>query len=172
MINYEIVIKTKRLNMRRFNENDLDYLYEITSNPSVMRYFPKTLDRAETDDLLHKIVKNYELKGTSFWAAFTNETKDFVGMCGLLHQTIDNLEELEIAYRIVERYWYNGYATELAEACRDNALNILGKERVISLIRPDNIPSKKVATKIGLKYSKNVSFIDLEHELYCMNKVL
>lgn len=93
-------------------------------------------------------------------------------MCGLLSQSIHDNVETEIAYRILDSYWNEGFATELAIACKDYAFNYLKKNRVISLIRPENNSSKRVALKTGLTYERNVLFEEIEHELYSLNKEL
>jgi ribosomal-protein-alanine N-acetyltransferase len=53
-------------------------------------------------------------------------------------------------------FWGSGYATEAAIACRDHAFTELGRERIISLIEPNNLASIRVAEKIGESYERDV----------------
>jgi RimJ/RimL family protein N-acetyltransferase len=66
-----------------------------------------------------------------------------------MHEQLDGELELEIGWTIVRELWGQGYATEAALACRDHALGELGRDRVISLIAPENAASIRVAEKIG-----------------------
>ena len=70
----DIVLKTERMYLRHFNEEDFDNLYLLVSNKSVMRYFPEILDMEKTRALLAAIIKHYELYGYCFWAASLKKT--------------------------------------------------------------------------------------------------
>jgi RimJ/RimL family protein N-acetyltransferase len=81
-----------------------------------------------------------------------------VGYCGFFHQIVDEIEEIEIGYRLHPAYWDQGLATEAATAVRDHAFRDLKLPRVISLIHPDNIASRRVAEKIGMTHEKETVF--------------
>jgi RimJ/RimL family protein N-acetyltransferase len=86
------------------------------------------------------------------------EAGRLVGYCGFFPQIVDGIEELEIGYRIDPAYWGRGIATEAARAVRDHAFNNLHLRRVISLVHPDNIPSRRVAEKNGMTPEKETVF--------------
>ena len=81
-----------------------------------------------------------------------------IGYCGFFRQTVDDLEEIEIGYRLDPLYWGRGIATEAARAVRDYGFEDLGLERAISLIHPDNFPSRRVAEKNGMTMEKETIF--------------
>jgi len=81
-----------------------------------------------------------------------------IGYCGFFHQEVDGTEEIEIGYRLDPDYWSGGLATEAARAVRDHAFRDLKLQRVISLIHPDNAPSRRVAEKIGMNLEKKTVF--------------
>jgi RimJ/RimL family protein N-acetyltransferase len=81
-----------------------------------------------------------------------------IGHCGFLHWQIDGADEIEIGYRLHPDYWDKGIATEAAMAVRDHAFRDLKLPRVISLIHPENIPSRRVAEKIGMTLEKETIF--------------
>ena len=81
-----------------------------------------------------------------------------IGYCGFFHQEVDGTEEIEIGYRLDPDYWSGGLATEAARAVRDHAFRDLKLQRVISLIHPENAPSRRVAEKIGMKIEKETVF--------------
>jgi len=164
-----IILQTKRLYLRKFNENDVDNLLNITSDKDVMRFFPSTLDRAETQKFLHQIIEAYERDGHSFWAAELKEDNDFVGMVGLLLQQVDGKNEIEIAYRVVKKYWRQGFASEAAQACRIYAFQKLKCNRLISLISLDNIVSKGVAKKVGMLFERRTFKFGKQMEVYSIH---
>ena len=67
------------------------------------------------------------------------------------------MSEKEVAYLIHRPFWRRGYATEAGRAARDYAFEVLGRQRVIALIRPENLPSIGVARKLGLTKSPSAS---------------
>ena len=81
-----------------------------------------------------------------------------IGYCGFFHQQVDGTEEIEIGYRFDPDYWSRGLATEAARAVRGHAFRDLKLQRVISLIHPDNAPSRRVAEKNGMKIEKKTVF--------------
>ncbi len=131
-----------------------------------MKLFPKILTLDETNDMLNKIINQYKSHGFSYYKVVKKEDNNFIGICGLMEQNIDGVNEIEIGYRIHNSEWNKGYATEAANCCKLYAMDELKLKRIILLILQNNIPSKKVALKIGAKYSINVIFHKLEHELY------
>jgi ribosomal-protein-alanine N-acetyltransferase len=69
-------------------------------------------------------------------------------------QRVDDLPEVEVGYLFLRKYWGQGLATEAARASHDYGINQLGYSRLISLIDPRNIASKRVAEKIGMAFEK------------------
>jgi RimJ/RimL family protein N-acetyltransferase len=82
-------------------------------------------------------------------------TGEFVGDCGLTPQQVDGTIEIEVGYHVRADLQGHGYATEAAAACRDHARDALGMQRLIAIINPDNVPSQRVAEKIGLSHERD-----------------
>lgn len=160
------VIKTERLELHFFTPGDAPYLSKITSNAEVMRFFPRVLDYLETDEMLTRILSEYDKYGHCFLKVIRKDDGNFIGICGLLHQEIDGKEETEIGYRFLPEYWGKGYATEAAAGCIDYARSVLKKKQLIILVRPENIPSIKVAERLGATKSKEVYAHEMNHWLY------
>lgn len=78
-------------------------------------------------------------------ALLKKDTKEFIGLCGLLIQEIDGKQELEIAYSLLPKYWKKGFATEAAIQCKIYATEYKLSSSLISIISITNIPSQKVA---------------------------
>lgn len=161
-----VITETRRLIMGKFTKDDAGLLFRLTGDKRVMRYFPGTLSDHETKQMLATILNQYEQYGYCFWKLLLKTPRKFIGIAGLLHQEIDGIPETEIAYRVMPEYWNNGYATEAAQACKEYAEQVLKKKKLISLIRPDNIASKRVAQKLGARKVKRTVFQGIEHDIY------
>lgn len=83
---------------------------------------------------------------------------DLVGWCGLLVQEVDGEKELEVGYSILPTYWGSGYATEAAKACLDAAFAGQLADSVISIIQVNNIPSRRVAEKNGMRIDGQTTY--------------
>jgi ribosomal-protein-alanine N-acetyltransferase len=80
-----------------------------------------------------------------------------LSVCGFHHHP-EVRGEVEIGYRLHPDYWNRGLVSEAARAVRDHAFADLKLPRVISLIHPENIPSRRVAEKNGMKIEKEITF--------------
>lgn len=98
------------------------------------------------------------------------QSGDLIGHAGLIPQTIEGREELEIGYWISRRYWGRGYATEAGKALRDYGFDVLGKNRFIALIHPENLASKRVANKLGMSLEKEITICDQDVHVYSLLK--
>ena len=79
-----------------------------------------------------------------------------MGQCGLTVQEVEGKNDVEIGYLFLRKFWGRGLATEAATAARDHGFNTLGYERLVSLIDPGNLASRRVAEKVGLTLEKEV----------------
>jgi ribosomal-protein-alanine N-acetyltransferase len=146
------LIETERLRLRPFaaDLSDLDALHEIQSDPHHMRFYPHPFSREESRAWIEKFVERQERDGYSLWAIEDRETGAFLGNCGPAPNLFDALYEFEFVWSVRTRPSRMGIATEAAGAWRDRCLGSLGMDHVISLIRPDNVPSRGVAEHIGM----------------------
>lgn len=142
---------TPRLVLREMSLADLDFVATMLADPEVMRYYPKCYSREEAKTWIERQVRRYERHRHGLWLVSDKRTGQPIGQVGLLIQRIRGVEEKEVAYLIHRPFWRQGFATEAAIACRDYALTVLARSRLIALIRPENEPSQKVAVKLGMK---------------------
>ncbi|TMP90135.1 MAG: GNAT family N-acetyltransferase [Verrucomicrobia bacterium] len=153
-----MMIETPRLILRPFHEEDLDLLAPLMANPDFMRFSLGVHSREQTAAFLDKVI-NWQRRGLpSQFAVIHCVDHRLIGYCGFLHQQVNATDEIEIAYRLDPDYWGRGLATEAAMAVRDHAFRNLKLTRVISLIHPDNLPSRRVAEKNGMKIEKKTVF--------------
>ena len=152
-----IFLETKRLRLREMTPEDIDDLHLILSDQIAMRYYPKPFDRGRTKEWIEWNLVNYKKYGFGLWAVIHKEDDRLIGDCGLTIQRVEGIDELEIGYHIMRSYWGQGLATEGAIVCRDYAFDYLKRGRLISWMHPDNIASRKVAEKTGMRLEKETS---------------
>jgi [ribosomal protein S5]-alanine N-acetyltransferase len=153
------ILETPRLTLRPFREDDVDLLAELFANPDFMRFslgvFTK---REQTVAFIEKVI-GWDRAGTpSQFAVVPRDENDLVGYCGFFHHPEHGIEDIEIGYRVHPAYWNRGLITEGARAVRDHGFRDLKLQRVISLIHPENIPSRRVAEKNGMTAEKEIIF--------------
>ena len=152
------VLETSRLTLRPFQEENLDRLAQLMANEGFMRFSLGVYTREQTQTVLDKFLSWNRAGRPSPFAVLVRSNSTLIGYCGFLHWQIDGTDEIEIGYRLHPDYWDKGIATEAAMAVRDHAFRDLKLPRVISLIHPENIPSRRVAEKIGMTLEKQTTF--------------
>ncbi len=164
-----IVAQTSRLILRQLTLDDVNDLAAIYADPVVMRFFGSTYTCESTKQWLEeRVFKCYEQRKWGLWATIYKIDNKLIGRCGLIPQLVDGQEEVEIGYLLAKEYWGKGLATEAACVSRDYGFEKLGKNRLISLIDPDNVASQKVAKKVGLTYEKDTYMWNKTVRIYAM----
>ena len=150
--------ETRRLVLRPFRQEDVDFVAPLMANTDFMRFSLGVFAREQTVAFLDKLI-DWERRGLpSQFAVIHRNDNRLIGYCGFFHQQVDEMDEIEIGYRLNPDYWSRGLATEAARAVRDHGFRDLKLPRVISLIHPDNLPSRRVAEKNGMKIEKKTVF--------------
>ncbi len=171
-----IILETERLLLRRLVMDDLNDLFALYRDPEIRKYFPEgvlTLEETREELEWHKD-GHPRFPELGLWATIHKETGKFIGRCGLLPLTIEDRQEVEIAYMIDKTFWGQGLATEAARGILEYGFEKLNLPRLICLIGPDNIASQKVAEKIGMTLEKRVDGIDGDNYptlIYSIKKV-
>ena len=151
------VLETLRLSLRPFREEDIDRLAELMANRDFMRFSLGPYTREQTQGVLAKFLSWEKAGLPSPFAVVLRENSEVLGYCGFLHHP-EVPGEVEIGYRLHPTYWNRGLITEAALAVRNHAFRHWKLPRVISLIHPENIPSRRVAEKNGMTVEKEITF--------------
>jgi len=150
------VLETERLVLRKMEMADVETLMGIFSDPVARRYYPATKSREEAEGWVRWTLGSYRDHGFGQWVAVLKDTGEFAGQCGLTVQEVEGKDEVEIGYLFLRRFWGRGLATEAAKAARDHGFDTLGYRRLVSLISPRNLASRRVAEKVGMSLEKKV----------------
>jgi RimJ/RimL family protein N-acetyltransferase len=165
--------QTGRLYFRKLDSEDFDTWLRFCEDPDSLRYFAfSETDPADVkcQQWFDKIAWRYENSKGGMNALIDKESGRFVGQCGLLVQTVDEQEELEIGYSLMPESRGLGYALEAAAKCRDHAFQNELADSLISIIHPDNIASQNVALKNGMKLSKQTVYSGMPVNIYRIMK--
>jgi len=164
------ILETPRLVLREMNLRDLDFIAEVLAHPEVMHFWPKTYTRDEAEAWIQRQSERYTRDGYGYWLALDKASGQRIGQAGLLRQEVDIVPETGIGYIIHRPFWRQGYATEAAAHCRDYAFDKLGKERVVVLVRPENVVSVKVAGKIGFIRERETNYAGFVHTVFVKSR--
>ncbi len=163
-------LQTERLVLRSFREEDVDAMAQLFANPDFMRFsLGAFTERKKTVDFIAKVMAWDRANMPSQFAIVSRGEHTVIGYCGFLHHP-EVPGEVEIGYRLHPDYWNRGLVTEAARAVRDHAFANLKLPRVISLIHPENIPSRRVAEKNGMKIEKEITFRGFPTLVYAITR--
>jgi [ribosomal protein S5]-alanine N-acetyltransferase len=164
------ILETPRLILREFSPTDVDALARVLSDPETMRFYPAPFDRKGVEGWIARNQRRYAEDGHGLWAMVLKTNGELIGDCGLTLQEVDGARELEIGYHVRRDLWMQGFTTEAARACCDYGFADLSAERLISLIRPENLSSRRVAEKNGMTVWKEVMKAGIPHLVYCVRR--
>jgi ribosomal-protein-alanine N-acetyltransferase len=151
-------LETERLILRSFGPEDVDAMAQLFANPDFMRFSLGVFtERQKTVDFIEKVVGWDRAGMPSQFAVVPRGEDAVIGYCGFHHHP-EVAGQVEIGYRLHPDYWNRGLITEAARAVRDHAFRDWKLPRVISLIHPENIPSRRVAEKNGMQIEKEITF--------------
>ncbi len=150
------IIETEELALRELTMNDFLSWHQILSDQETMQYYPRVFDMDKTRSWIDWNLDNYRRYGFGLWAIILKDTNQFIGDCGITMQNIYRDGNLfpEIGYHVDKRFWCKGYASQAAKACLRYAFENMDFNEIFCYQKWTNIPSKKVAEKIGMLLRK------------------
>lgn len=162
-------IETERLILRVPTLDDFDELYSIHANPETNIFNPgwEKPSREEFLDTLNIIIDHHKKHGFGYYALVDKADNRVFGLCGLRFTTINDKKYLNLYYRIDPSKMRRGFVKEAASKIIDVITNELNNEyKVIALTLDKNIPSRKTAESLGLKYNKDFDDLGGEGNVY------
>jgi RimJ/RimL family protein N-acetyltransferase len=159
------VMRTSRLDLRELDSGDAEFILELLNEPGFIRFIGdkgvRTL--ADARDYIHHGPRDsYSRNGFGLYAACLLDGTP-IGICGLVKR--EGLNDPDVGFAFLSRYWSSGYAVESAAAVLAHARDTLRIERVVAITSPDNWSSIAVLEKIGLKFERMIRLADHSPEL-------
>jgi RimJ/RimL family protein N-acetyltransferase len=161
-----VILETERLVLQELSSEDAEFILTLLNEPSFIRNIG---DRGVRDVagansyIINGPLASYANHGFGLYLVKLKETGDSIGMCGLIKRP--TLDDVDIGYAFLPKYWSKGYAVESARAVKEYAKNVIGLDRLVAIVDPTNEGSIRVLEKIGLTYEKMVRLSEDDIEL-------
>ncbi|MGE8036715.1 GNAT family N-acetyltransferase [Lysinibacillus sp. NPDC093692] len=160
------VIETERLTLRLQTTEDADFILELVNDPSWLEFIGdrgvRTVEDAR-EYIVNGAIRTYEQSGFCFYLVERKEDQSPLGICGFVKR--ESLEDVDIGFAFLPKYWGKGYAYEAASATLAYGLDTLGLNRVVAITTQDNHASGKLLEKIGLQFEGLVQLSNDSEEL-------
>lgn len=164
----EAIIETERFYIRPLVPTDAAGIFELDSNQNVHAYLGKKPIKtlAEAENIIQFIQQQYLDLGIGRWAIIEKSSGNFVGWTGfkyIVEPVNHHVNYHDLGYRLIERYWGKGIATETAKACLKYAFEVLKLNTVYGICDVSNIGSTKILQKCGLKLTEAFNYDNVPH---------
>jgi len=147
------LFKSERLGFRNWTEKDIPDMAKINADSKVMEFFPSLPNKEETEQFVDRMVHQFSENGFCYFAVDKLENIEFIGFIGIAAQIFESefTPCVDIGWRLAQKEWGKGYASEGAKQCLEFAFNEVNLNEVISICTENNSRSEKVMKKIGMK---------------------
>jgi ribosomal-protein-alanine N-acetyltransferase len=160
------ILETERLLLRQLSTHDAEFILELLNEPSFIQNIGDRGVRTVADAnsyILNGPVASYARNGFGLYLVVFKETNESIGMCGLIKRT--GLDDVDIGYAFLPKFWSRGYAVESALATKSYAKNVIGLKRIVAITDPANGASIRVLEKIGLSFERMIKLSEDDIEL-------
>jgi RimJ/RimL family protein N-acetyltransferase len=164
------ILETQRLKLREFSRDDLDDLAAMVADEDQMTFYPRPKTRAEALAWITRSLALYKEYGFGMWLIESRPASGFLGYCGIRPRALEGASEVEIGWHTKKTFWNQGIATEAAKGARDLAFRRFGIARLVAIIHPDHIASRRVAENIGMHDEKTTILGDYPAVIYATER--
>lgn len=163
-------IKTSRLILRAFTEEDIDSFQHVLTEKDVLRYFPnsKPPSRSQVEKMVAGQLKHWQEHGYGWWAVEPRKESKFIGWCGL--QYLPETDEIEVAYLLSRAYWGQGLATEAAQASLRYGFDVLGLQSIVGIVHREHNASQRVLEKLGMSLVEQAEYFGMDCFRYVIDR--
>jgi len=151
-------IETERLLLRPFTLDDRAAYGRLRDQPEIQRWLPRTAESTDAlaDRIVRQFVQCWAAHGYGPWTVIEKESGRLIGHHGLRY--LPEFGETEILYALDPSVWRRGYAAEAGRAALRFAFETVGLDRVMAITLHDNVASRGVMERLGLRYEKDAVF--------------
>ncbi len=157
------ILRTDRLLVRETTLEDVDEFYRLYADPSMTRFMEGLFDDPEDEKRYQRdyIEKVYGLMGFGVWTLERLSDGAVIGRAGF--SVRNGFDEVELGFLVGKEYQRQGYATEACRAILDYGRDILGFDKVQTLVKEENVVSIHLCERLGFK---KVGDVDVEENIY------
>ena len=154
-------LRTDRLLLRQWRDDDLDAWAALNADPEVREFFPDVLTRDQSEASLRYFRDELAARGWGWWAVELRATGELLGMAGL-----DPVDEempftgIEAGWRLARPAWGQGYATEAARAVLTYGFEVLDLPEILAIAVAANVRSHAVMRRLGMTHDPAEDFDD------------
>jgi RimJ/RimL family protein N-acetyltransferase len=149
----DLVVETARLRLRRFTADDAPFILELLNDPDFLRQIGDRGVRTEADArgyILDGPVASYERNGFGLYLVELTESGTPIGMSGLVKR--DALPGPDIGFAFLPAWRSQGYGLEAARAVMRHAKEDCGLNRLVAIVSPGNVASRRLLEKMGFRF--------------------
>lgn len=148
-------VDTDRLLLRGLAEGDAPVFHQIVGDPVVMAHWHPgpDLDEAATRARIESINRHWREHRFGDWGVEEKATGALVGFSGLHY--IEGMSEVNLGYAFHRSAWLHVFGTEVCKTIIDIGFNTLGLSEIVAVISPENMPSRRLAERVGMSYWKD-----------------
>ncbi|MDY7536700.1 GNAT family N-acetyltransferase [Undibacterium sp. RTI2.2] len=165
------ILTTQRLRLEPLNDDHLDGLFRLNSDPEVMRYITgKPETREETIAMIERIKVRWIEFGFSWWSFIELKTNELIGAGCIQYLGRDPANPLEIGWRLRQDKWGQGFASEAAQRMAEFAFDQIGGDSLFAICDQDNVGSANVMKKLGMQYRGIERWNDMDTATYAISR--
>ncbi len=148
--------ETKHLILRKIKKEDVDDMFEYSSNPQVTKFLSYLhTNKQQTADYINNKIAQYESGNCMIWGIEHKEDKKYIGACGYTHWDTNN-HIGELAYTFNQNYWSRGLASEIMELLIHFGFYTMQLNRIEAICWTENVKSYKLMEKFDLQYEGTI----------------
>jgi RimJ/RimL family protein N-acetyltransferase len=157
---------THRLLAERLQFQHLNELDRMHRDSQFMATLGGVRSDEETRLFILKNLHHWQLYGFGLWVFRDKVNNQFVGRAGLRNTNVDGINEVELAYALMAKFWGKGLATEMGEEILKLGFELLKLHEIVCFTLTTNKASQRVMEKLGFKYEREIIHASLPHLLY------
>lgn len=152
--------------MREIGRDDAPFVLALANEPSFLEYIGDRGLRTVAD--AERYIETgpwtqYQAQGFGLWLVQRRDTRESIGICGLLKRPA--LSDPDIGFAFRPAFWSKGYAFEAASAVVALARDRFHAPRLLAIVSPSNTPSIRLLSKLGMTYERTVRLSDRSPEI-------
>ncbi len=159
-------VETERMVGFRFKAAHFEDLNRLHKDKEV----GKTMGGVWSDDLVLRRLQIYcdhwDKHRFGMWMFYHKESGDFIGRGGLAKKEIDGIDETEVAFAVLSKYWKQGYGGEIGHQGIEIGFGELALPSLVAFTLPINIASQTLIQKLGFSYEKDIIAFEFKQKLY------